>query len=36
MEDLTQPPRILRNLLSRLKIACDNKEFGCTAVVRLD
>ena len=36
MEDLTQPPRILRNLLSRLKISCDNKEFGCTAVVRLD
>ena len=36
MEDLTQPPRILRNLLSRLKISCDNKEFGCTVVVRLD
>jgi len=36
MDDLIQPPRILRNLLSRLKIACENKEFGCTAVVRLD
>lgn len=29
-------PRILRNLLSRLHIACDNKEYGCTAVVKLD
>lgn len=36
MDDLIQPPRILRNLLSRLKIACENKGFGCTAVVRLD
>lgn len=35
-EDLIQPPRILRNLLGRLKISCINKEFGCTAVVRLD
>jgi RING-H2 zinc finger domain len=29
-------PRILRNLLSRLKITCNNAEFGCTAVVKLD
>jgi len=29
-------PRILRNLLSRLNIACNNVEFGCTAVVKLD
>ncbi|XP_064404367.1 E3 ubiquitin-protein ligase NRDP1-like [Halichondria panicea] len=36
VEDLIQPPRILRNLLSRLKISCDNKDFGCTTVVRLD
>lgn len=36
IEDLVQPPRILRNLLSRLKISCENKEFGCTVVVRLD
>ena len=35
-EDLIQPPRILRNLLARLKIFCINKEFGCTVVVRLD
>ena len=33
MEDLTQPPRILRNLLSRLKITCDKEEFGCTVNV---
>ena len=36
MEDLIQAPRILRNLLSRLKISCDNKDFGCGAVVKLD
>ena len=36
LDDLIQPPRILRNLLARLKISCDNKEFGCTVVVRLD
>ena len=35
-EDLIQPPRILRNLLGRLKISCVNKEFGCDVVVRLD
>ena len=29
-------PRILRNLLSRLYIACDNASFGCTAIVKLD
>lgn len=36
LDDLIQPPRILRNLLARLKISCENKEFGCTVVVRLD
>lgn len=36
LDDLIQPPRILRNLLARLKICCENKEFGCAAVVRLD
>ena len=36
LDDLIQPPRILRNLLARLKICCGNKAFGCTAVVRLD
>jgi len=28
--------RILRNLLSRLNIECDNASLGCTAVVKLD
>lgn len=36
VEDLIPAPRILRNLLSRLRITCDNKDFGCTAVVKLD
>lgn len=35
-DDLIQPPRILRNMLGRLKMSCINKEFGCTVVVRLD
>ena len=34
--DLVQPPRIVRNLLARLKIACDNASFGCQAIVKLD
>ncbi|XP_030921484.1 E3 ubiquitin-protein ligase NRDP1 [Geospiza fortis] len=29
-------PRIMRNMLSKLQITCDNAVFGCTAVVRLD
>lgn len=29
-------PRILRNLLSRLVINCDNVTFGCTQTVKLD
>lgn len=29
-------PRIMRNMLSKLQIACDNAIFGCSAVVRLD
>lgn len=29
-------PRILRNLLSRLCINCDNAEYGCTRVLKLD
>ena len=29
-------PRILRNLLSRLNITCENAGYGCTAVVKLD
>ena len=35
-EDLVQPPRILRNLLSRLKISCVYKDYGCSVMVRLD
>ncbi|GBM70187.1 E3 ubiquitin-protein ligase NRDP1 [Araneus ventricosus] len=34
--ELKPPPRILRNLLSRLLIMCDNASSGCTAVVKLD
>ncbi|KAF2902824.1 hypothetical protein ILUMI_03360 [Ignelater luminosus] len=33
---LRQVPRILRNLLSRLCINCDNAEYGCTRVLKLD
>ncbi|KAB0362869.1 E3 ubiquitin-protein ligase NRDP1 isoform X2 [Muntiacus reevesi] len=29
-------PRIMRNMLSKLQIACDNAVFGCSAIVRLD
>ncbi|KAK2153764.1 hypothetical protein LSH36_287g05027 [Paralvinella palmiformis] len=29
-------PRITRNLLSRLFIACDNASYGCTSIIRLD
>lgn len=33
---LSPAPRILRNLLSRLKIKCDNAEYGCEQDVKLD
>lgn len=33
---LKQVPRILKNLLAKLLITCDNNSFGCEAVVRLD
>ncbi|KAK9871514.1 hypothetical protein WA026_012885 [Henosepilachna vigintioctopunctata] len=33
---LRQVPRILRNLLSRLCINCDNTPYGCTRVLKLD
>ncbi|KAH9363031.1 E3 ubiquitin-protein ligase NRDP1 elgi [Haemaphysalis longicornis] len=29
-------PRILRNLLARLQMSCDNAQFGCSAIVKLD
>lgn len=35
-EQLKPVPRILRNLLARLKISCGNKNHGCNAVVKLD
>ncbi|GBL97058.1 E3 ubiquitin-protein ligase NRDP1 [Araneus ventricosus] len=34
--ELKPVPRILRNLLSRLLITCDNTSLGCTAVVKLE
>ncbi|CAG5130714.1 unnamed protein product [Candidula unifasciata] len=33
---LKSVPRILRNLLSRLTISCDNKLHGCLVIVKLD
>ncbi|XP_060535331.1 E3 ubiquitin-protein ligase NRDP1 [Cylas formicarius] len=33
---LRQVPRILRNLLARLQIQCDNVQYGCTRVLKLD
>ncbi len=29
-------PRIMRNMLSKLQISCENAGFGCTATLRLD
>ncbi|CAL8235874.1 unnamed protein product [Boreogadus saida] len=29
-------PRIMRNMLSKLQISCDNAGFGCVATLRLD
>ena len=34
--NLRSVPRILRNLLSRLNISCDNVQYGCTAILKLD
>lgn len=34
--DLKPVARILRNLLAKLTICCENKKFGCTLVIRLD
>ncbi|GJQ84150.1 elgi [Trypoxylus dichotomus] len=33
---LRQVPRILRNLLSRLSINCDNAQYGCNRTLKLD
>ncbi|XP_071941330.1 E3 ubiquitin-protein ligase NRDP1-like [Antedon mediterranea] len=35
-QQLKPVPRILRNLLARLRIACDNVLFGCKKIVKLD
>jgi len=34
--ELKPVPRILKNLLARCDIRCDNEEFGCDVVVKLD
>lgn len=34
--DLKPVPRILKNLLSKLKLSCDHAAYGCTARVRLE
>ena len=34
--ELKPVPRILKNLLARCDIRCDNEEFGCEVVVKLD
>ncbi|XP_074650058.1 E3 ubiquitin-protein ligase NRDP1-like [Tubulanus polymorphus] len=33
---LKPAPRITRTLLSKLNISCDNCQFGCTSIVKLD
>ncbi len=35
-EDLLPAPRILRNMLSELRISCANKSLGCGSVVALE
>ncbi|XP_033342863.1 E3 ubiquitin-protein ligase NRDP1 [Megalopta genalis] len=35
-EQLRAAPRILRNMLTRLCISCDNIMYGCQAIVKLD
>lgn len=34
--NLRPVPRILKNLLARLSIACDNALYGCTQILKLD
>lgn len=34
--NLRPVPRILKNLLSRLSISCDNAIYGCTHILKLD
>ncbi len=35
-KDLRPVPRILRNLLARLEVSCDNESSGCAVVCKLD
>lgn len=35
-QNLRCVPRILRNLLARLNISCDNKPYGCQVVLKLE
>ena len=35
-KDLRPVPRILTNLLSNLEIACDNANYGCKTIVKLE
>ncbi|XP_062401651.1 E3 ubiquitin-protein ligase NRDP1-like [Sardina pilchardus] len=35
LAQLQPVPRIMRNMLSKLQLSCDNSAFGCTAVLRL-
>lgn len=34
--ELKPAPRILRNLLSRLNVICDNAQYGCKEIVKLE
>jgi len=36
INELKPVPRITKNLLARLEIKCDNEQFGCQNVVKLD
>lgn len=35
-DDVIAPPRIVKNMLARLVISCDNHSFGCTETIRLE
>lgn len=34
--DMKQIPRIMKNLLAKLRIHCENAQFGCETIIRLD
>jgi len=35
-EELNSVPRIMKNMLGKLRVKCENKEHGCKEIVRLD